>query len=80
MTKATRRPKGRRPELRVSAEELKTLRDRLGLTQAELAELIGVGWNTIARWETAQREIPPMAMKLLGYIEREARGKQRKER
>ncbi|MGB2713523.1 MAG: helix-turn-helix domain-containing protein [Vicinamibacterales bacterium] len=76
----TKRPKGQRPELATAAEAWKRRRTNLGLTQAELAELLGVKWNTVARYETAQHEIPEMAIRLLGYIERDAREKRRKER
>jgi DNA-binding transcriptional regulator YiaG len=31
--------------------ELRRIRKRLGLTQVELADRMGVHWNTIARWE-----------------------------
>jgi transcriptional regulator with XRE-family HTH domain len=48
---------------------LRRRRERLGLTQAELAEAMGVAWNTIARWETGQRRIPKMATILLRYLE-----------
>ena len=35
----------------MTAEQFKTLRARLGLTQAELAEKLGVERNTVNRWE-----------------------------
>ena len=34
--------------------DIKTLRERLGLTQTELAEALGVQPNTIARWERSE--------------------------
>ncbi len=39
-------------------DELKKRRERLGLTQAALAEQIGVIPNTISRYETGSLEIP----------------------
>jgi DNA-binding transcriptional regulator YiaG len=48
---------------------LRRRRERLGLTQAALAEAMGVTWNTIARWETGQRRIPKIATILLRYLE-----------
>lgn len=57
----------------ISARELKERRAKLGLTQAQLAQQMGVTWNTVARWETDQRRIPPMAAILLAYIERSTR-------
>ena len=37
--------------------------------QAQLAEVMGVTWNTVARWETGQRRIPKIAAILLRYLE-----------
>ena len=68
-----KRPKGQRSELIDGAEALKARRERMKITQEELADLLGVGLNTVARWETAQREIPEMAIRLLDYVERDAR-------
>jgi putative transcriptional regulator len=53
--------------------ELKHRRDRLGLTQTELADRLGVTWNTVARWETGQRRIPELAVRLLDCLQRETR-------
>lgn len=52
----------------MNGPDLKAARARLGVTQAELAERMGVTWNTVARWETGQRRIPRMAEILLGYL------------
>ena len=35
----------------LSPEEIKALRERLGKTQQEFAELTGIGEATISRWE-----------------------------
>ena len=35
----------------LTSSQLRALRERLGLTQAELAKQIGTTRNTIARWE-----------------------------
>jgi DNA-binding transcriptional regulator YiaG len=72
VTKA-KRPKGQRPELLKAAEALKVCRQRMDVTQEELADLLGVEWNTVRRWETAQREIPEMATRLLKFVEAEHR-------
>jgi len=72
VTKA-KRPKGRRPELLKAAEALKVCRQRMGVTQEELADLLGVAGNTVQRWEIAQREIPEMALRLLKFVEAEQR-------
>jgi transcriptional regulator with XRE-family HTH domain len=55
------------------ADDLKERRRRLGFTQAQLAEQLGVSRNAIARWEIGMRAIPKMAEKLLECVERETR-------
>lgn len=45
--------------------ELKSLRTRLGLTQAALAEAVGVVPNTLARWERGELRIPGWAVERL---------------
>ena len=45
--------------------ELKPLRTRLGLTQAALAEAVGVAPNTLARWERGELGIPGWAVERL---------------
>ncbi len=40
--------------------ELRAAREKLGLTQAELAKALGVQRVTVARWETGLRKIPAM--------------------
>ncbi len=42
----------------MKSDELKKRRERLGLTQATLAEKIGVVPNTISRYETESLDIP----------------------
>ena len=39
-------------------QELKKRRERLGLTQAQFAEILGVASNTVSRYETGLLEIP----------------------
>lgn len=36
-------------------ERLRVSRDKAGLTQAQVAETLGVSWQTISNWETGQR-------------------------
>ena len=56
-------------------EELKAIRAQLKLTQLELAELIGVTSNTVARWE--RDEVPirePMARLIQSvYVQKKKR-------
>lgn len=59
--------------LAITVSALRRRRERLGLTQAQLAEAMGVTWNTVARWETGQRRIPKIASILLRYLESDPR-------
>jgi DNA-binding transcriptional regulator YiaG len=52
----------------MTSEEFKRQREAAGLTQAQLAGMIGVHPVTIARWETEMRRIPEMAARLLTLI------------
>ena len=47
-----------------SADEIRSIRERFGLTQAELARLLRLGGNTISRWE-AGRNVQTAAMDML---------------
>jgi DNA-binding transcriptional regulator YiaG len=38
----------------MTPKKIKTIRKRLGLTQAKLAERLGVCKNTVARWERGE--------------------------
>jgi putative zinc finger/helix-turn-helix YgiT family protein len=46
------------------ADDIRSIRERLGLTQAELARLLRVGANTISRWEAA-RNVQTASMDML---------------
>ena len=46
----------------IRAEELKDIRKKLGLTQKEFAELIGVSKPTIERWETSEKINGPIVL------------------
>jgi len=55
----------------VRPAELKRIRANLNLTQAELAEEIGVHRVTVGRWETGERAIPEPVARLLKRIQAE---------
>jgi DNA-binding transcriptional regulator YiaG len=44
------------PRKVLSGSPIRTIRSRLGLTQAEFAELIGVSRRTLENWEQGRRE------------------------
>lgn len=43
----------------MTASELRAARERLELSQAQLAALLSVDVMTISRWERGERAIPP---------------------
>jgi DNA-binding transcriptional regulator YiaG len=57
----------------MTATDLRTLRARLGLTQAQLAEALGVSVRAIENWEQGLRRIPMIAVKWLPHLTQEAR-------
>ena len=54
----------------MTGEEIKALRLRLGLTQAELGEAIGVFWNTVSRWEAGKMAPSTLALRALAELDR----------
>lgn len=48
----------------LSADDIRSVRERFGLTQAELARLLRLGANTISRWEAA-RNVQTASMDIL---------------
>ena len=57
----------------LSADDIRSTRERFGLTQAELARLLRLGGNTISRWE-AGRNVQTAAMDLLVRMLRDLPG------
>ena len=69
-----RRPKKklRKPPLRrMTGEELRAWRIEHDLSQAELAELLGVSQKAISHWEKEDRKIPLYLPFLLEMLEKE---------
>ena len=59
----------------MTGKRFKQIRLKLGLTQAQLAEILGVASNTVAVWERGEQPISgpvELAMKLL--LEKKERG------
>jgi len=52
----------------MTAEALKIIRERIGLTQVELSKKIGVVVSTVSKWEQGVHPIPPMAAKLIKTV------------
>jgi len=53
--------------------ELKAARKKLGFSQSQLAEALGVDRVSVARWETGTRRIPPMLRLALKALQMERR-------
>jgi transcriptional regulator with XRE-family HTH domain len=58
----------------MKAEDLKRKREKLKMTQAELAKRLDVKPLTVLRWENGQVPIPKMAELALKEIERQESG------
>jgi len=54
------------------AEQVRELREALGVTQAELAERIGTRQQTVSEWETGAREPRRMSRRLLRMVAEES--------
>jgi putative zinc finger/helix-turn-helix YgiT family protein len=57
----------------LSSDEIRAIRQRFDLTQAELARLLRLGANTVSRWE-AGRNVQTAAMDILLRIIRDLPG------
>jgi DNA-binding transcriptional regulator YiaG len=51
-----------------TAERIAELRERLGLTQAEMAEELGVRQQTVSEWETGRYEPRGASVKVLAHL------------
>ena len=63
----------RRTHRLLSADEIRAIRERYSLTQAELARLLRLGGNTLSRWE-AGRNVQTAAMDVLLRLIRDLPG------
>lgn len=52
----------------MTGDELRHIRERLGLTQKALSEKLGVHWNTVARWERGEVGINEPAARLVRIL------------
>lgn len=56
-----------------TSARVKNLRLLLGITQRELAKMLGVSAGAVAHWEADERQISGPVLKLLEIYERDAR-------
>lgn len=52
----------------MTGEDIRRERERLGITQDELAKLLGVAANTVSRWEIGQRNPHPLTLKAIRTV------------
>ena len=57
----------------LSADEIRAIRERFGLTQSQLANLLHLGANTVSRWESG-RNVQTEAMEMLLRLIRDLPG------
>jgi len=57
----------------LSADSIRAIRERFGLTQADLAHLLRLGANTVSRWESG-RNVQTAAMDMLLRLIRDLPG------
>jgi transcriptional regulator with XRE-family HTH domain len=59
----------------MTGKDIKREREKLGLSQAALAKLLGVAENTVWRWEVGQRKPHPVVLKAIQTVLAEVREK-----
>ena len=52
-------------------DRIKSLRNKLNISQEKLAQRIGVSWHTVNRWENGKRQPSPLAIQALEKLEGE---------
>jgi transcriptional regulator with XRE-family HTH domain len=57
----------------MTGKQLKKIRGQLGLTQAEMAERVGVAPNTVARWERGEIVIREPIARLIQSMSQQRR-------
>jgi len=50
---------------------IKTIRNKLGLTQEQLAQKLGVSFSTVNEWENNKRKPSPLAMRQIEMLIKE---------
>ncbi|MDF2855268.1 MAG: Antitoxin component of bacterial toxin-antitoxin system, MqsA [Neobacillus sp.] len=53
---------------KISGEELKSIRERLKLSQSTFAEILGCQRSALSHWERGKREVPEMATRLIEIL------------
>ncbi len=61
----------------MTAKEVRAIRRKMGLTQQELADRVGVARNTVARWEMGAMGVRESAARLLKRLAAESKESKR---
>jgi transcriptional regulator with XRE-family HTH domain len=64
----------------MTGDDIRRERESLGLTQAELARLLGVAMNTVSRWEIGERIPHPLVLKAVQSVLAEVKARAEAER
>jgi len=62
----------------VTGDDIRRVRESLGLTQGQLADLLGVALNTVSRWEIGRRTPHTLVQKAIQTVFAEVRSKKAK--
>lgn len=54
--------------LKISSDEIREFRTRNNLSQQDLAEMLGVSWVSVHRWETGKSQPSKLALKHLNNV------------
>jgi putative transcriptional regulator len=66
---ATGRFAGRITEVAIGADDIRAVRERSGLTQAQFAATFGIGLGTLQKWERGERSPSGAAKSLLRVMQ-----------
>ena len=61
----------------MEGKELKSKREKMGLTQTELADILGVKMNTVYRWESGILTVPKSIELAMETVERKSSEEQK---
>lgn len=71
MANAGKAAMGKRKDNEV-AKTIRELRAKLGLTQEQFAQKVGVTWSTVNRWENGRGKPSPLAMRQVKALQERA--------
>ena len=63
----------------MSVDEFRSIKDRLGMTAAEMAVALGLHERTVRKYLSGEQSISQPIQKLLGFLVREAENKARRQ-